>query len=231
MAAIANGTKFHKLNEGGTAYEKTYTDVTNGGELGGERSDIDVTTLDSKSKEYIPGMMENGELGLEMLATVENYASLETDFNAGTVSTYAITFPIGTVGANMDKKFNGYLKSCKISGIEPDGVLKIAATIKVSGCLKAFARFIESLTVTSVAGATTGTTKITVVPELECGNSYKYKTGVTVDLPTYGDALTGYTTWDGVSDITATTGNDIVIAEVSNNVCVKAGKATVVSKA
>ena len=29
MATLANGTQFHKLNEGGTAYEKTYTDVTN----------------------------------------------------------------------------------------------------------------------------------------------------------------------------------------------------------
>lgn len=230
MATLANGTKFHKLNEGGTAYEKTYTDVTNGGELGGERGDIDVTTLDSKGKEYVPGMMDNGELALEMLATVANYSSLEADFNAGAVSTYAITFPIGTVGANMDKKFNGYLKSCKITGIEPDGVLKISATVKVSGCLNAFSRFIESLTVTSVAGATTGTTKITVTPELECGNSYKYKTASTVTLPTYGDALTGYTTWDGVSNIAATTGNEIVIAEVSNGVCVKAGKATVVAK-
>ena len=94
-----------------------------------------------------------------MLASVENYASLEADFNAGTISTYAITFPVGTVGANMDKKFNGYLKSCKITGIEPDGVLKISATVKVSGSLKPFSRFIESLTVTSVAGATTGTMK------------------------------------------------------------------------
>lgn len=231
MALLANGTKFQKLNEGGTAYEKTFVDVTNGGELGGDRSDIDVTTLDSKSKEYMPGMLDNGEIGLEMLASVENYASLETDFNAGTISTYAITFPVGTVGANMDKKFSGYLKSCKITGIEPDGVLKVAATLKVSGCLNAFARFIESLTVTSIAGATTGTTKLTVTPELECGNTYKYKTDASVTLPTYGDTLVGYTTWDGISDIAAVTGNEIVIAEVANGVCAKAGKATVVSKA
>ena len=231
MATLANGTKFHKLNEGGTAYATTYTDVTTGGELGGERGDIDITTLDSGSKEYIPGMSDAGELALEMLATVSNYSSLETDYNARTVSTYAVTFPLGTVGANMDKKFTGYLKSCKITGIEPDGVLKIAATVKVSGCLKAFTRFIESLTVTSVAGATTGTTKVSVTPEIECGNVYKYKTAAIVTLPTYGDALADYTAWDGVSDITAVTGNEIVIAESFNGTCVKAGKATVASKA
>lgn len=231
MATLANGTKFHKLNEGGTAYATTYTDVTTGGELGGERSDLEVTTLDSGSKEYIPGMSDAGELALEMLATVSNYSGLENDYNARTVSTYAVTFPLGTVGANMDKKFNGYLKSCKITGIEPDGVLKIAATVKISGCLKPFARFIENLTLTSVAGTATGDTKIGVIPELECGNTYKYKTEASVTLPTYGDALAGYTAWDGVSDITAVTGNEIVIAEVFNGTCVKAGKIVVVAKA
>ena len=139
MATLANGTKFYKLTEA-NAIDTTYTGVTTVGELGGDVADIDVTTLDSLGKEYIPGMFDGGDLSLEMLATVAGYSDLETDFNAKTVSTYAIVFPIGAVGANMDKKFSGYIKSCKITGIEPDGVLKVAATIKVSGALSAFVK-------------------------------------------------------------------------------------------
>lgn len=43
---------------------------------------------------------------------------------------------------------------------------------------------------------------------------------------------TGYTAWNGTDDITATTGNEILIVEVdNNNKAVKAGKTTVTSKA
>lgn len=86
------------------------------------------------------------------------------------------------------------------------------------------------LTVVSVAGSTSGKTAITVTPEKESGNFYKYKTDTTVDMPSYGDSSASYTTWNGSSDITATTGNEIVIAEVdTNGVILKAGKTVVVS--
>ena len=140
MAYLANGTQFHKLDSAGTAYEYTLTDVTNGGEIGGERSEIDITTLDSEAKESMGGLPDNGELTLEMLATVDNYSKFETDFKAGTINTYAVTFPFGTTESNMDKKFKGWVKSCKITGIEPDGLLKVAATIRISGELQPFVK-------------------------------------------------------------------------------------------
>ncbi len=92
---------------------------------------------------------------------------------------------------------------------------------------------LEPLSVTSAAGTDTGNTKITVSPSLETGNSYMYKTDTTVTLPNYGDTLsTGYTAWNGISDITATSGNKIAIVEVdSNSKALKGGIATVVSAA
>lgn len=88
-----------------------------------------------------------------------------------------------------------------------------------------------TLTVTSAAGSSSGKTKITVSPAKEYGNSYMYKTGTTVTLPQYGDTISsGWTSWDGSDDITATTGNEIAIIEVdSSNKALKGGKATVVS--
>lgn len=93
---------------------------------------------------------------------------------------------------------------------------------------------IGELTVTSVAGTSaSGKTKVTVSPSLSAGNSYKYKTASSVTVPEFGaECKSGYTAWDGVSEITATTGNKILIVEVdANNKAVKAGSATVASKA
>jgi hypothetical protein len=92
-----------------------------------------------------------------------------------------------------------------------------------------------ALTVTSAAGTNTGTTKITVSPVLTSGDSYMYKTASSVSLPLLGDicnTAAGYTAWDGTADITATTGNNIVIVEVDSSFkAIKAGKATVTAKA
>lgn len=93
---------------------------------------------------------------------------------------------------------------------------------------------IGELTVNYVAGTSaSGKTKVTVSPSLSAGNSYKYKTASSVTVPEFGaECKSGYTAWDGVSEITATTGNKILIVEVdANNKAVKAGSATVASKA
>ena len=92
---------------------------------------------------------------------------------------------------------------------------------------------IGELTVTSIAGTTaSGKTKVTVSPSLSTGNKYKYKTASSVTAPEFGaDCKTGYTAWDGTSEIAATTGNKILIVEVdANNKAVKAGIAAVTSK-
>jgi hypothetical protein len=87
------------------------------------------------------------------------------------------------------------------------------------------------LSLTSEEGESIGTTKITLTNTLGEGNSYMYKTGETVAMPTYLSASTGYSEWDGMEDITATTGHDLVIVEVdADDKIVKAGKVTVVSK-
>ena len=90
-----------------------------------------------------------------------------------------------------------------------------------------------ALTVTSVAGTTTGKTQITVAPVLDPFNTYLYKAAVSITLPAFNDDLaTGWTAWDGVAEITATTGHEIAIAEVDGGkLCQAAGKTTVVAKA
>lgn len=87
---------------------------------------------------------------------------------------------------------------------------------------------LSTLTVTSVAGSTVGTTKITVKGN-GSGQLY-YKTGGNVKLPIYHEDVTNWstTTWDGKSDITATDGEIMCIVEVDeNNLAVAGGSCTV----
>ena len=76
-------------------------------------------------------------------------------------------------------------------------------------------------------------TKITVTPTLTSGNSYKYKVAANPTTPEYNAVCTtGYTAWNGTDEITATTGQKIVVAEVnSENKARKAGIATITAKA
>lgn len=84
---------------------------------------------------------------------------------------------------------------------------------------------IGTFAVTSEAGAV-GKTVLTVDDVLEVGMKYKYKTAATVADPTLDAVLTtGWTAWDGVEEITATSTHNIVVAKVdSKNKCKAFGK-------
>lgn len=87
--------------------------------------------------------------------------------------------------------------------------------------------------VKSTEGTSSGKTAIKVEETAGSGNTYKYKVGVTVTVPSVGAVCSsGYTNWNGTDEITAESGKTIVIVEVDNqNKCVATGTATVVAKA
>lgn len=90
-----------------------------------------------------------------------------------------------------------------------------------------------TLTVQSATGTASGDTKLTVTPIKESPtNVYKYKTDPsTAPVVTYGQSVRNWTTWDGVSDITATTGHKITVVEADSTYKAQnAGNATVTAK-
>lgn len=78
-----------------------------------------------------------------------------------------------------------------------------------------------------------GATKITVSPaKLVPTNKYKVKVQTTPfsKLPKLGDDLSSWTDWNGTSQITATNGNYIAVAETeANNTCEKVGSTKIQS--
>lgn len=94
---------------------------------------------------------------------------------------------------------------------------------------------LASMTVSSSAGTASGDTAITISGYSQpADETYKYKVADTT-APTvkYGQKLTtGWTAWDGSSDITAATGKKITVASVdSNSRAQAAGNATVTAHA
>ena len=90
---------------------------------------------------------------------------------------------------------------------------------------------IKSLTVASTAGTEAGDTEIVVTEPLTDGCVYKYQTGESLTLPVLDDDLSEWDDWDGESEITAVTGDDIIIAEVAGALAKAAGKTVVASLA
>ena len=90
---------------------------------------------------------------------------------------------------------------------------------------------LDTLTVTSEAGTETGTTAITVSPEKETGNVYKYKLAAEETAVTYDEDVHFWDTWDGTSDIAAEADQVITVVEATDDYKArKAGHATVVTE-
>ena len=89
-----------------------------------------------------------------------------------------------------------------------------------------------TLTVNSVAGTTSGDTKITVNPAKENANNvYKYKVGASETAVTYGQNLRNWSTWDGKADITAANGQKITVVECDGTYkALNAGSASVTAR-
>lgn len=89
---------------------------------------------------------------------------------------------------------------------------------------------LKALTVTSAAGTSSGTTKITVSPAKASGNVYKYKVADAATTVTYGQNVQTWTVWNDTADITAESGKTITVVEADADYkAVGSGTATVVS--
>lgn len=88
------------------------------------------------------------------------------------------------------------------------------------------------LVVNSTTGSAAGKTVISALPTKSPTNTYMTKQGATLTLPAYDEVCsTGFTAWDGVTEITGTTGQKIMIVEIdAQNKAKSAGIATIAAK-
>jgi hypothetical protein len=161
--------------------------------------------------------------------TAQDYIFSE-DVQYGLLDSRKTNYKITNGGLTLE----GECTICNIvdTGGDPNGLAAISCEIHFNGLPTISGGVLGNLVVVSVEGTLSGDTAIYVNPALtETG--YVYKTAASVDLPEYQEDLSsGWTAWNGTDDITATTGNEIVIAEVDgSDLAILAGRATVTSKA
>lgn len=94
-------------------------------------------------------------------------------------------------------------------------------------------KILAALTVNSIAGTSSGDTKVTVSGYTkDTTDLYKYKVADAAQTVRAGDDLSAWTSWNGSADITATSSKKITVAVTdANGYALAAGSATVTAKA
>lgn len=236
MAVLTDlGTKLLKLNTGGQ-YEQL-TKVTSTPDTGAAAEKIDITSLDDEYKKYTAGRKDIPDYKFEYLFDPAAYAAVKAYVSQTEAKDFMILYGDGKTATHFQATGNTWK-----GGISANQAGKCTLTLFVSemddvedatSMLAANPNpALGTLTVVSAEGTTSGNTHLTVTPAPTDGNIYKYETAASVTLPAYDADVSALTSWNGTSDITATTGNQIMVIEAtSGDKAVKGGIATVTSKA
>ncbi|MEG2412567.1 MAG: hypothetical protein RSA29_17180 [Clostridium sp.] len=184
-----------------------------------------------RSEKAVEFICNIGEMQLVGTDAETNYIIVDLDKQGSEANTFkARKFKVAIEVASFDNNDGEMAATGNLLGIGDLVVGTFNVTTKTFTA--GFNDALGVLTVTSSAGLTSGKTTITVTPTLTGGNSRKYKTAASLNLPVVNESCDiGYTVWDGTSEIVATTGNKILIVEIDpSNKAKKAGIATVTSK-
>jgi len=95
--------------------------------------DIEVTDLDSTTKEYLPGLPDTGTVTMSVFCVDSDtgLAAMEAAFDARVVKTFKVTYPSGSTPV---RTFNAFVKSFpKIGDASKDGVVSGSVELKRSG--------------------------------------------------------------------------------------------------
>jgi hypothetical protein len=96
---------------------------------GGEASEIDVSHLESTSKEFLLGLKDNGELAINvnLIPGSASQNGLQADHDASTLRNFKLVLSQGTTAA-----FAAYVKRFRRTG-QKDDVVKAAITLRITG--------------------------------------------------------------------------------------------------
>ena len=95
--------------------------------------DIDVTDLDSTTKEYLPGLPDTGNVNMTVFCVDSDtgLAAIEAAFDARISKSFKVTYPSG---ATPIRTFSAFVKSFpKIGDASKDGVVTGSVELKRSG--------------------------------------------------------------------------------------------------
>lgn len=129
-AVVAKGTKFKRGD--GTSSE-TFADIAEVNSIGlpnQSRPMIDVTDLDSLAREFIPGLLDAGQVTLTKNFTRDTYIQTKADLDDDNSHNYQIVFPDAS---NTTIDFAGYVQEMAGDAPGPDEKITSTVTYKITG--------------------------------------------------------------------------------------------------
>jgi hypothetical protein len=130
-AVRSKGSKFYIGDDSSPVVYTQVKGVTNFSGVDGAASDIDITDLDSLAKEYLPGLVDNGQFNIETnyLANDPGQIDMRTARAAGTEN---VPFKLDKIEDGKTLFFFGNVKTAPISGAV-DAKLSGSFNIKITG--------------------------------------------------------------------------------------------------
>ena len=131
-AVVAKGTLFKRGD--GTSAESfvTIAEVNSINLPERTRPMIDVTDLDSLAREFVPGLLDSGQVTMNMNFTRDTYIDMVNDQESDSSVNYQIVIP-DTGATTMD--FAGYVQDIGGAAPGPDEKINVDITIKITGAL------------------------------------------------------------------------------------------------
>lgn len=129
-AVVAKGTVFKRGD--GTSSESfvALAEMNSIGLPNRSRPMIDVTDLDSTSREFIPGLLDSGEIAISMNFTRDTYLEMEADLLNDSSVNYQIVLP-DSGETTID--FAGYCQDLSGAAPGPDEKINVDVTFKITG--------------------------------------------------------------------------------------------------
>lgn len=131
-AVVAKGTVFKRGDGASSEAFTALAEMNNIGLPNRSRPMIDVTDLDSTAREFVPGLLDSGEVTMSMNFTRDTYIDMETDLLSDSSVNYQIVFP-DTGETTID--FAGYVQDLSGAAPGPDEKVSVDVTFKITGAI------------------------------------------------------------------------------------------------
>jgi len=131
-AIMAAGTVFKRGDGASNEAFTALSEINSVGLPEQSRPMIDVSDLDSTAREFIPGLLDSGQVAVEMNFTRDSYIDMKADLNSTTARNYQIVLN-DTGSTTID--FSGHVQSIGGGAAGPDDKIPVTVSIKVSGAV------------------------------------------------------------------------------------------------
>lgn len=121
---------------GTVAIKDKLTHVVSVGEITQDVEEIDTTTIDSDAKESTGGFDDYGSVDIELNIVNDEFTKMKALADSKQHMQWAFVADDATGTEVFQLHGEGWVKTCKFSGASVGGLLKVTATVKISGAPK-----------------------------------------------------------------------------------------------